>query len=89
MRDSDRAFPVLEEATADSDGSPCTDYVLTSRGMTLRQYAAIHLKVPQSGDPDIDAMIRKSRMADRNLEKGEGAGENAAADEACGAASQI
>jgi hypothetical protein len=32
--------------------------------MTLRQYAAIKLKVPRSGDPDIDAMIRESRRAD-------------------------
>jgi hypothetical protein len=32
--------------------------------MTLRQYAAIKLKVPRSGDPDIDAMIRESRRAE-------------------------
>jgi hypothetical protein len=33
-------------------------------GMTLRQYAAIQLKVPRSGDADIDAMIRESREAE-------------------------
>jgi hypothetical protein len=33
-------------------------------GITLRQYAAIQLKVPQSGDADIDAMIRESRRAE-------------------------
>jgi hypothetical protein len=33
-------------------------------GMTLKQYAAIHLKVPRSGDEDIDAMIRESRRAE-------------------------
>jgi hypothetical protein len=33
-------------------------------GMTLPQYAAIKLRVPRSGDPDIDAMIRESRRAD-------------------------
>jgi hypothetical protein len=32
--------------------------------MTLPQYAAIHLKAPMSGDPDIDAMIRQSRRAE-------------------------
>jgi hypothetical protein len=32
--------------------------------MTLPQYAAITLKVPRSGDPDIDAMIRESRRAE-------------------------
>jgi hypothetical protein len=30
-------------------------------GLTKYEYAAIHLKVPRSGDPDIDAMIRESR----------------------------
>lgn len=30
-------------------------------GMTLREYAAIKLKVPDSGDEELDAMIRKSR----------------------------
>jgi hypothetical protein len=32
--------------------------------MTLPRYAAIHLKVPMSGDPEIDAMIRESRRLD-------------------------
>jgi hypothetical protein len=32
--------------------------------MTLPQYAAIKLRVPRSGDPEIDAMIRESRRAD-------------------------
>lgn len=31
-----------------------------SAGMTLRQYAAIHLKVPDSGSDWLDDMIRKS-----------------------------
>jgi hypothetical protein len=61
MKDTDSAFPVFEEARVNSDGRPCTDYVLTSPGMTLKQYAAIHLSVPRSGDPEIDAMIRESR----------------------------
>jgi hypothetical protein len=33
-------------------------------GMTIRQYAAIMLKVPRSGDPDIDAMIIDRCRAD-------------------------
>jgi hypothetical protein len=64
MKDTDSAFPVFEEARVSSDGSPCTDYILTSPGMTLPQYAAIKLRVPRSGDPDLDAMIRESRRAD-------------------------
>ena len=29
--------------------------------MTIREYAAIHLRVPDSGDPEIDAIIRRAR----------------------------
>jgi hypothetical protein len=35
-----------------------------SEGMTLRQYAAIKLKVPDSGDDWLDDMIRKSLRDD-------------------------
>jgi hypothetical protein len=38
--------------------------VNVSDGMALREYAAIHLKVPRSRDPDIDAMIWESRRAE-------------------------
>jgi hypothetical protein len=50
MRDNDSAFP----------GSPG----FSQNGMTLPQYAAIHLRVPMSGDPGLDAMIRESRRMD-------------------------
>lgn len=30
-------------------------------GLTKREYAAIHLCVPDSGDPEIDAMINRAR----------------------------
>ncbi|MDR0388371.1 MAG: hypothetical protein LBH57_10090 [Treponema sp.] len=46
MKNNDRDFPVF-------------NYV--GSGMTLRQYAAIHLRVPRSGNAEIDAMIRESR----------------------------
>jgi hypothetical protein len=58
MKDNDSAFPVFEESRDD------TDYVLTDAGMSLRKYAAIHLRVPFSGDPDINAMILESRRAE-------------------------
>jgi uncharacterized protein (DUF4213/DUF364 family) len=64
MKDTDRAFPVFEEVRRGSDGSFCTDYMCASAGMTLPQYAAIKLRVPRSGDPDLDAMIRDSRRLD-------------------------
>lgn len=38
-----------------------------SSGETLQVYAAIHLKVPQSGIPALDAMIRESRRMDAIL----------------------
>jgi hypothetical protein len=50
MKDYDSAFP----------GSPG----FSQDGMTLTQYTAIHLKVPMSGDPELDKMIRESRRLD-------------------------
>jgi hypothetical protein len=49
MKNNDRTFPVF-------------NYV--GSGMTLSQYAAIHLRVPRSGDAELDAMIRESRRAE-------------------------
>jgi hypothetical protein len=51
------AFPVF-------DGKGDADYQCTDSGLTAKQYAAIHLKVPRSGDPEIDAMIRESRRTE-------------------------
>jgi hypothetical protein len=62
MKDTDKAFPVLETKYGyDGEvlGVECFD-----PGMTLRQYAAIHLKVPRSGDPEIDGMIRENVRKD-------------------------
>ncbi|HET6890493.1 MAG TPA: hypothetical protein VFH31_05275 [Pyrinomonadaceae bacterium] len=33
-------------------------------GLTLRQHAAIAMRVPMSGDPELDAMIREARRLD-------------------------
>jgi hypothetical protein len=38
--------------------------VIITPNMTAKEYAAIHLKVPRSGDEDIDKMIRESRRAE-------------------------
>jgi hypothetical protein len=43
------AFPVPNDANVNSQP-----------GLTLRQYAAIRLRVPDSGIPELDAMIRES-----------------------------
>lgn len=36
-------------------------------GMTLRQYAAIQLRVPMSGDDELDSMIREARRLDMSV----------------------
>jgi hypothetical protein len=64
MNDNKSAFPVFEETRVNENGTPCTDYALEDAGMTLKEYAAIHLKVPRSGDPELDAMIRESVRRD-------------------------
>jgi hypothetical protein len=40
-------------------------------GMTLRQYAAIHLKVPNSGTDWLDEMIEEANKLDREILKGQ------------------
>jgi len=37
------------------------------KGMTLRQYAAIHLKVPNSGTDWLDEMIKQANKIDAEL----------------------
>jgi hypothetical protein len=60
MKETDSAFPVMD--TVMRDGGKELESI--APGMTLRQYAAIHLKVPRSGDAEIDAMIRESLRAE-------------------------
>jgi hypothetical protein len=55
MKDNVKAFPYAYK---------CNYEVFHQDGMTLKEYAAIRLKVPRSGDPDIDAMIRESLWKD-------------------------
>jgi hypothetical protein len=59
MKDNDRAF--LLGSRRDS-GTERPD--LKNGGMTLSRYASIHLRVPMSGDPDLDRAIRESRRLD-------------------------
>ncbi|MDR0656554.1 MAG: hypothetical protein LBG22_09605 [Treponema sp.] len=58
MNDNNSVFPVFDSTHGDAD------YLCTGSGLTAKQYAAIHLKVPRSGDPDIDGMIRENRRAE-------------------------
>jgi len=40
---------------------PNGDIEYGSGGLTKREYAAIHLRVPQSGNEELDAMIREAQ----------------------------
>jgi hypothetical protein len=42
-----------------------------NNGMTLRQYAAIHLKVPNSGTDWLDEMIEEANKLDREMLTGQ------------------
>ena len=50
------AFPFGQ--ISETTGQPINGHY--SPGMTLREYAAIHLRVPDSGTPWLDEMIRSS-----------------------------
>jgi hypothetical protein len=61
MKDTDKAFPSLMTfETVDGvqrleSGGP---------GMSLKEYAAIQLRVPRSGDKELDDWIKESRRAE-------------------------
>lgn len=57
--DSGPAFPIFGFVGSLPDR---TEEALHSGGMTLRQYAAIKLRVPESGTDWLDEMIRKSML---------------------------
>jgi hypothetical protein len=61
MKNSESAFPVLDSYAFEGGGSRLD---CVSPGLSLKQYAAIRLKVPCSGDPELDAAIRQSRRAE-------------------------
>jgi len=52
--------PNGQEPAYPVQASPWTT-IPSQEGMSLRQYAAIHLQVPDSGDEWLDKMIRKAR----------------------------
>jgi hypothetical protein len=54
IEDGGPAFP-------HQDWDPAIQAQRRENGITLRQYAAIHLKVPQSGLPWLDKMINEAR----------------------------
>ncbi len=52
----DLASPFIERGSDQGEG--------ISLGFTKREHAAIALRVPESGDPDLDAMIRTAQRRD-------------------------
>lgn len=59
LNDGGPAFPIAIMARQ-ADGQPLTGFDFGVQGMTLRQYAAIHLCVPNSGTDWLDEMIINS-----------------------------
>ena len=55
------AFPVLHTI----DGNWVKEPIPALQGMSQRAYAAIHLRVPDSGLPWLDDMIERARRHDR------------------------
>ena len=45
--------------TADASGALCGTYIKHD-GLTAREHACIQLRVPKSGDAELDALIRES-----------------------------
>lgn len=58
MADTDNAFPMH---VTERDGHR---YVEGLPGLTKTEYAAIHLRVPRSGNAELDDMIRESQRFD-------------------------
>jgi hypothetical protein len=58
MSNNESAFPIIENRYG-YDGE-VLGIECTKPGMTLKEYAAIRLKVPRSGNEEIDGMIRES-----------------------------
>jgi hypothetical protein len=64
MKELESAFPYYHKQEGVYEQGTDIPVVFRGKGMSLKQYAAIHLKVPRSGDEDIDKMIRESVKKD-------------------------
>ena len=62
--DSSPAFPTLEQRENYKHNPEGDTYYVSEGGMSLRQYAAIKLRVPESGLAWLDEMILASRRAE-------------------------
>ncbi|OHC82897.1 MAG: hypothetical protein A3G73_02570 [Rhodospirillales bacterium RIFCSPLOWO2_12_FULL_67_15] len=62
--DSSPAFPTLEQRENYKHNPEGDTYYVSEGGMSLRQYAAIKLRVPDSGLAWLDEMILASRRAE-------------------------
>jgi hypothetical protein len=60
MTYDDKAFPYAYETNETNMMGDRCRVIHHQEGLSLKDYAAIHLKVPQTGDPELDAMIRES-----------------------------
>lgn len=65
--DGGPAFPTTERVEWHEDlgqGKPGYREYMATGGMTLRQYACIHLRVPETGEEWLDDIIRKAQKND-------------------------
>lgn len=63
MSNTNTGGPAFPQTEVDRDGLAVTH----QSGMTLRQYAAIKLKVPDSGIDWLDDMIEEANRLDREM----------------------
>lgn len=79
MNQNDPAFPSVTPVVTgiDSDGMERIETEAMG-GMTVRQYAAIHLCIPDSGVDWLDAMIRRKQRDDLAAKMLEGVASNPA-----------
>ena len=65
--DGGPAFPTTERVEWHEDlgqGKPGYREYMATGGMTLRQYACIHLRVPETGEEWLDDIIRRAQKDD-------------------------
>ncbi len=56
--------PAMPQMDAFVDANGERPVYTTEEGITIRQHASLTLRVPMSGDPELDAMIREARRLD-------------------------
>src|SRR3990167_5536065 len=64
MSDKNDGGPAFPRMGGPVEGPNTSEGVCPQEGMPLRQYAAIHLRVPYSGTPWLDEMVARAERRD-------------------------